>query len=174
MAAFIVLAVFGLIFLGIGKYLYGVLVGAKQAWNERVVPAAKERGLRTENGAHGFTQLVSEQPDGNATAFVNNGVASEASVAEHLRHFNTNAWLTIVTRPWPGGKGPQFKVDSVKDVPASWSPRAKELMQRSGTRFSVVSGGERVTIVTTGVVDKPAEVLDMVDLSHELAKTAAV
>jgi hypothetical protein len=173
MPLLIVTVVFGLLFWAIGKYLYGVVVGAKQAWNEKVVPAARQAGLRIEPGAHGFLQLVSERPDGNATAFVNNGVAAEASVAGHLRGYNTNAWLTVVTRPYVSGTGPSFTTTSRTPPPAFWSTRAKELMQRSGSRFEVVSGGQRITIVTQGVVESPVEVNDMLELAHELAQAKA-
>ncbi|MFT3712425.1 MAG: hypothetical protein QM817_32660 [Archangium sp.] len=166
---FVVLVVFGVAFAFIGKYLYGVLIGAAQAWNQKVVPAAQQAGVRIGPGQHGFQQLLSDRPDGVATAFVNNGVASEASVAEHLRGYNTNAWLTVVTKPYVAGSGPSFTASAGKALPDFWSPKAKELMQRSGSRFEVVSGGQRITIVTTGVVEAPNEVIDMLELAHELA-----
>lgn len=169
MGLLIVMVVFGLLFGVIGKYLYGVVIGAPQAWNEKVVPVAKQAGVRIAPGQHGFQQLISERPDGNATAFVNNGVASERSVAEHLRSYNTNAWLTVVTKPYTSGAGPEFKASASQPPPAFWSEKAKELMKRSGGRFEVVSGGERITIVTRGVVEAPQQVIDMLELAHELA-----
>jgi predicted PurR-regulated permease PerM len=171
MALLLVMALFGVVFAFIGKYLYGVLIGAAQAWNEKVVPAAKQAGVRVGPGQHGFQQLISDRPDGAATAFVNNGVASEESVAEYLRSYNTNAWLTVVTKPYVGGSGPSFKASAQGALPDFWSEKAKELMTRSGKRFEVVSGGQRITIVTTGVVDAPNEVIDMLELAHDLAVT---
>lgn len=166
---FVVLVVFGVAFAFIGKYLYGVLIGAAQAWNQKVVPAAQQAGVRIGPGMHGFQQLISERPDGVATAFVNNGVAAETpDLAKHLRGYNTNAWLTVVTRPYASGSGPSFTASVGKALPEFWSPKARELMQRSGSRFEVVSGGQRITIVTTGVVEAPNEVIDMLELAHEL------
>lgn len=169
MALLIVVVFFGVVFAFIGKYLYGVLIGAAQAWNEKVVAAARQAGIRVGPGQHGFQQLISERPDGAATAFVNNGVAAEKSVAELLRSYNTNAWLTVVTKPYVAGAGPSFKASAQGALPDFWSEKAKELMKRSGARFEVVSGGERITIVTTGVVEAPNEVIDMLELAHDLA-----
>ncbi len=169
MGLFVVVLVFGLMFAAIGKYLFGVLIGAAKAWNEKVAPVARQAGVRIGPGLHGFQQLISERPDGSATAFVNNGVAAEKSVAGHLRGYNTNAWLTVVTKPYTSGSGPSFQASSGRPIPEFWSEKAKELMQRSGGRFEVISGGERITIVTTGVVEAPNEVIDMLELAHDLA-----
>lgn len=195
MGLLLAMGLLGLVFGGIGYYLYSVVVGAKQSWNQKVAEPARASGVRVLPGAHGFAQLCVDRPDGPATAFVNNLVASEPSVAPLLRHFNTNGWLTIVTKPYVAGVGPGFLVqkgvapgslplgdpafDSTHHVravaaperiPQVWSPHARELMQRSGSRFQVVSGGRAITIVARGVVEDARLVLDMMGLAHELAR----
>lgn len=183
------------VFGGVGYYLYSVVVGAKSTWNQRVAAPARAHGVRVAPGAHGFEQLFVDRPDGTATAFVNNGVASEPTIAPHLRRYNTNGWLTIVTKRYVSGEGPGFAVVSgrapgsfplgdpafdathhvgafaaAERLAAVWSPRAREIMQRSGAAFEVVSGGQAITIVSRGVVEDARAVLDMLELAHELAR----
>lgn len=159
---------------GAGFLLYNVVVGAKKRWQEKVVTAAPQHGWRVAPGQHGFDKLLSEKPEGTATAFVFNGVAAEPSVAEYLRGYNTNEWLTLITRDFPRGEGPSFTVShaslSKPDLPGGWTAAARELMQRSGMRFEAVSGGQRVTIVARGVIDDPKLVADMLELAHELTR----
>jgi hypothetical protein len=189
------LGMLAVVFGGIGYYLYSVVVGAKKTWNDRVASVARAQGARVQPGAHGFAQVLVDRPDGSAAAFVNNMVASEPALAPHLRGYNTNGWLTIVCKRYVAGAGPGFLVHagaargsfalgdpafdaghhvraltSAERIAQVWSPRAREIMQRSGRGFQVASGGQAITIVTRGVAEDARQVLDMLELAHELAR----